>query len=106
MPESHPDPPPVPASAVLAALAEVRRRGQWPLLQDLEHVEPDLTNFILEELSLTHATLLKARATPKGTRLVQRQVQSLVLVCVLALRDSRGDHARLGPPSTAEPDGP
>ena len=78
--------PPTGAAAVLSALAQIRRRGQWPLLQELEPVEPDLTSYILEELSLIHGTLVKTGAKPKGLRQAQRQVQSLVLVCVLSLR--------------------
>jgi hypothetical protein len=76
----------VSARDVLNALSEIRRRGQWPLLQELEPVEPDLTSYILEELSLIHGTLVKTGAKAKGLRRAQRQVQSLVLVCVLSLR--------------------
>jgi hypothetical protein len=50
------------ASAVLAALSEVRRRGHWPLLQELEAIEPDLIGFVLEEISAIYATSLKTGA--------------------------------------------
>jgi hypothetical protein len=76
------------AAAVLSALAQVKRHGQWPLLQELEHAEPELTSFILEELSLIHGTLVRTGAKHKAVRRAQRQVQSLVLVCVLSLRES------------------
>jgi hypothetical protein len=91
----------VTASAVLAALSEVRRRGHWPLLQELEAIEPELTGFLLEEISAIHGTLLKTGARPKAVRRLQRQVQSLVLVSILSLRPIRhdDDHDRPSPAS-------
>lgn len=83
--------PPVTARAVLAALAEVKRRGHWPLLQTLEREEPELAGHVLEELSLVHKTLLESGAPPKVVRRLQRQVQSLVLVCALSLRGPQPD---------------
>ena len=70
----------------LAALAEVRRRGHWPLFQQLERDEPDLAGHVLEEVSLVHQTLLASGARPKVVRRLQRQAQSLVLVAWLCLR--------------------
>jgi hypothetical protein len=83
------DPTPKPtiaAKAILAALAEIKRRGHWPLFQQLEHQEPDLAEHVLEELSCIHQTLMASGASPKITRRLQRQVQCLVLVTVLAAR--------------------
>ena len=99
MPDDPPARPPVTARAVLAALAEVNRRGQWPLLQTLEREEPELSGHVLEELSLVHKTLLESGAPPKVVRRLQRQVQSLVLVCVLSLRAHQPD-----PEPPADPD--
>jgi len=82
--------PAVSAAAVLRALSEVRRRGAWPLIQELDGTEPDLANFLMEELSAIHHTIAKTPAGPKTIRRLQRQVQDLVVVCVLALRDPRG----------------
>ena len=84
---------PVSAGVVLAALAEIKRRGQWPLLQKLEHEEPELTGHVLEELSLVHKTLIDSGASPKIVRRLQRQVQSLALVCIVALRSPPPDPA-------------
>lgn len=78
--------PVVSARDVLNALSEIRRRGQWPLFQELESIEPDLAEFVLEEITSIHHTLLKTGARPKAVRRFQRQVQSLVLVCVLSHR--------------------
>jgi hypothetical protein len=90
-PKSSKLPAPVTASAVLAALSEVRRRGHWPLLQELEAIEPELTGFILEEISSIHGTLLKTGARAKAVRRLQRHVQSLVLITVLSLRPIERD---------------
>ena len=85
---------PVTAHEVLAALSQLKRRGVWPLLQDMEHNEPELAYHLLEELSLVHKTLLDSAAPPKVVRRLQHQVQSLILVCVVALRPSAaGDGA-------------
>ena len=46
---------PVTARAVLAALAEVRRRGQWPLLQRLEQREQRETVFGITSLPRAEA---------------------------------------------------
>jgi hypothetical protein len=98
-------PPPVSAREVLWALSEVRRRGQWPLFQELESVEADLASFVLEEISAIHHTLLGTGAKPTAVRRLQRQVQSLALVCVLSLRQSRGsnDVPPSQPPQPEEP---
>jgi len=92
MPADHSRrPPSISAKAVLRALAEVKRRGHWPLFQQLEHAEPELAEHVLEELSLAHQTLLASVAPPKVVRRLQRQVQSVVLVAWLCLRPGGGD---------------
>ena len=90
-------PPRVTARDVLKALSEVRRRKHWPLFQELEAAEPDLSEFVLEEVSAIHHTLLQAGVRPRTVRRLQRQVQTLVLVCVLAPRNA--DPARDEPPN-------
>jgi hypothetical protein len=63
------DPKPKPtitARAILAALAEIKRRGRWPLFQQLESQEPELTEHVLEELSLVHQTLMASGASRKA----------------------------------------
>ena len=47
-----------------------------------------LAEFVLEEITNVHHTLLKTGARPKVVRRLQRQVRSLVLVCVLTLRQA------------------
>jgi hypothetical protein len=104
-PRSSKLPAPVTASAVLAALSEVRRRGHWPLLQELEAIEPELTGFVLEEISAIHATLLKTGARAKAVRRLQRHVQSLVLISILSLRpiERGGDDDDLPPAAQQHP---
>lgn len=104
---NEPSPAPrVNARAVLAALAEIRRCGHWPLFQQLERDEPDLTEHVLEEVSHVHQTLLKSGAPPKIVRRLQRQIQSLVLATVLSVRASHrqpfGDESPDFPTSKGE----
>jgi hypothetical protein len=80
--------PAIPAKAILSALAEIKRRGRWPLFQQLEHQEPELAEHVFEELSLVHQTLIASGAPPRIIRRLQSQVQSLVLVTVLAVRNN------------------
>ena len=90
-------PPRITARDVLKALSEVRRRKHWSLFQELESAEPDLSEFVLEEISALHHTLLQAGVRPRTVRRLQRQVQTLVLVCVLAPRNA--EPTRDEPPS-------
>lgn len=64
----------------------------WPALEDLEHREPDLAEFVLEELTALHDGLLAAGANSRKTRRLVRRCQALAAVIILALRES---HARL-----------
>jgi hypothetical protein len=78
--------PLVSAKNVLHAISEIRRRGRWPLFQELEAAEPDLTEFLLEEISAIHHDLSKTGVVRRVGRRLQGRVQTLVLVCVLSLR--------------------
>ena len=84
-----PSNPTVAARDILNALSEIRRRKHWPLFQELEAAEPELTEFVLEEITAIHHTLLETGARPRVVRRLQRQVQNLALVCVLATRGHR-----------------
>jgi hypothetical protein len=72
--------------AVLRALALVKRRGNKQVLEHLEKVEPDLASYLMEEQSQVHRKLLNTGASDRKVRRLQRQVESLVLVCVTAIR--------------------
>ncbi len=82
----------VTAQDLLDALSEVRRQGSGRLLEQLEEVEPALAGHLMEELSLVHQALLDLRAKPKATRRLVRQVESMAVVLVTALRQA---HLRL-----------
>ena len=43
---------------VLDALMQLRRRGDDPVLRELEKQEPELTEFLLEEVTPIHQDLL------------------------------------------------
>jgi hypothetical protein len=75
----------VDAKIVLEAMAEVKRRGTWTVLQDLERSEPELASFVFEEFSLLHSRLFKTGANPKQTKILQRQVQRMLAVTITAL---------------------
>ncbi len=60
--------PAVTAGHVLKALSEIRRRKLWPLFQELEAAEPDFAEFVLEEISTIHHTLLQAGVRPRTVR--------------------------------------
>ena len=82
----------VTARDVLKSLAEFKRLGGARLLQDLEAREPDLCEFVLEELSAIHRRLLETGATARQVRRLTRQTEALALVIVASLRRA---HARL-----------
>ena len=77
---------PITARQVLQALSEVRRRKVWTVVQELEKTEPDLTEFLLEEMSAIHQTLMATGAQPKIVRRLQRQVQVMAVVLIVTLR--------------------
>jgi hypothetical protein len=83
----------VTARDVLRAVADVRRRGSSrAALEDLEHREPDLAEFVLEELTALYHDVLASGANPRKTRRLFRRFQTLAAVIILSLREA---HARL-----------
>jgi hypothetical protein len=80
------------AQDVLRALMELRRLGTRPALEDLEKLEPDLSEFLLEELTGIHHDLLHLGASAPRARRLSRRVETLALVVVHALRHA---HLRL-----------
>ena len=111
----------VDARDVLSALMELRRLGNRPALEDLEKLEPDLSEFLLEELTGIHHDLLHLGASAPRARRLSRRVETLTLVMVHSLRHA---HLRLwrdqaagtplarlnssvdGSATTADPSGP
>ena len=82
----------VDAQDVLRALIELRRLGNQPALEDLERQEPDLSEFLLEELTGIHHDLLRLGGRASRARRLSRRVETLAMVLVHALRHA---HLRL-----------
>lgn len=76
----------VTARMILDAIAELDRRGSEQMLRTLEQIEPELASFTMERLSLLHGKLIALGGPPKRTARVLRQVETTVLVCIMALR--------------------
>jgi hypothetical protein len=82
----------VTARDVLRALAEVRRRGNRAALEELEQQEPDLCEFLLEEVTALHHDVLASGASPRKVRGLSRRIETLAVVLVVSLRQA---HLRL-----------
>jgi hypothetical protein len=82
----------VTARDVLRALADVRRRGTRPALEELEQLEPDLAEFLIEEVTAIHHDVLATGARAGRVRALTRRVEQLVVVLVGSLRQA---HHRL-----------
>lgn len=100
----------VSARSVLDAVMELRRRGARQALEELEQVEPDLASYLMESLSDVHRQLLALGGPAKASRRLYRDIQSLTLVCITALRKGHYELWRqsdagsnLDPPGGAEP---
>jgi len=78
----------VDAKAILEAIAELKRRGNTAILQELESIELELASHIMEECGLIHASLLKTGAKTKLIRHLNQQIESLALAIMLSLRNA------------------
>ena len=87
----------VSAKAVLDAVLALRRQGSRQAIEHLEQIEPDLTDYLLETLSDIHRQLLALGGPARQSRRLYRQVQSLVLVTVTALRNAHYELWRQSP---------
>jgi hypothetical protein len=104
----------VTARDVLRALAEVRRRGNRAALEEFEKREPDLAEFLLEEVTALHHDVLASGAEPRKARRLSRRVETLAVVLVTTLRlaglrlwgPEQPDESDAAPDSSAaEPEG-
>jgi hypothetical protein len=73
---------------ILQTLLELQRQGITPAMSHLEKVEPDLASFVMESFSDLHEKLLSLGGSFKKTQRVQRAVELLTVVCIVALRQS------------------
>jgi len=58
------------------------------MIQHLEQIEPDLVEFLLDTLTQLSQELGKCDLPAKTRRTLERQVESLCLVCITAVRKS------------------
>ncbi len=79
----------VSAQDVLQALMQIRRVGTSAATEELEKQEPDLTEFLLEELSSIHHQILKLAVKASRERRLVRRIETLSLVLVTSLRNAR-----------------
>ena len=71
---------------VLKSVMEFERRGSTPVLSDLEKLEPDLMDFLLENLSQLHHQLIGLGLSGRDARKVYRRAEKTAVVCIMALR--------------------
>ena len=71
---------------ILQVLARAKRGGSMKLVQELEQVEPDLTEHVLESLTTFRQRLFEIGASARQTQRLYLDVQQLVVVVITALR--------------------
>ena len=76
---------------LLDALLELQRMGSKRTLSQLEHAEPDLAAYAMETLSFIYGNLIKLGGRAKPTAQVYHDFQSLLLVCIGALRQTASE---------------
>jgi hypothetical protein len=81
----------VTARHVLQSLTRTKRQGLQTAMAELEKLEPDLAGYLMEELSLLHQKLYELGAPAARTRWLVRRTESLMLVCIGALRLAHAD---------------
>jgi hypothetical protein len=81
----------VTARHVLQSLTRTKRQGLQTAMAELEKLEPDLAGYLMEELSLLHQKLFELGAPAARTRWLVRRTESLMLVCIGALRLAHAD---------------
>ena len=76
----------VTSKMILQTLQELTRTGTTPVLEQLEQVEPDLASYLMETMTTIYHQIIELGGSSKKSQKVYRQVQSLALVCIIALR--------------------
>ena|SRR5579871_2010332 len=82
----------VTAKDVMGAMLYVQRRGNDRLLLELEQSEPDLCEYLLEQVSALNRAIGELGARPNRARRLTRQIEQTALVLVFAQRNA---HLRL-----------
>ena len=73
---------------ILESHLQLQRQGSGKMMAELEQLEPDLAEWLMENLSLIHQKLLTTGASPKRVQSVYRRIEGLVLVCLHAQRQA------------------
>ena len=74
---------------VLRAVMTVRREGTTAMIERWDATEPELVEFLLEELSAVHQMVLSLGGKPRIERRITRRVESMALVLLQSLRQSQ-----------------
>ena len=74
------------ARRILQAIQQVRRQGVWRLMESLEHQEPSLAEYAMEEFSDICRKILGLGGPARPSRTVQEQIQAMAVVIVLAMQ--------------------
>lgn len=96
--------PSVSAKLILDSLLHLQRQGPERAMEQLEKAEPELAGYLMEHMSLIHQKLLELGAPAKQTLRLQRRIESLLLVCIMAQRQACRPLGEL--PEPAEDDAP
>ena len=88
---------------MLDAFLDLRRLGTSRAFEQLEDAEPELTEYVMETLAGVHRQLLALGAPARQSQRVFREVQSLVLTVITALRIAARNE---GEPALSDDDAP
>ncbi len=78
--------PKIKPQMILRAQSRLQRQGIQRVMAELERSEPDLAEYTLENLTAIYHRLLEVGAPGKQCRDLHRQIESVVLICITAMR--------------------
>jgi len=74
------------AKQILQATQELQRRHSPNVLSELEKLEPDLAEYVIENLTQLHHQLIQQGLSGRQARRIYRFAESTLLVSLMALR--------------------
>ena len=90
-------------SHVLRAMMEYQRCGRTKLLSELEKLEPDLMEYLLENLSRLYHDLTHVGLSQRDARRLHRHAEKMAVVCIVALRNAHRELWEADPPDSPPP---
>lgn len=75
---------PLTAASILAAQAQVQRQGRTRSLQQLEEAQPELAEYLMENLARIHQQLMALGGPVRPSQELHRQIESLLLIVIQA----------------------